>query len=159
MNQTTSHSIKILKPVLDAAQQEQIIVFIAIISILFGVFNAFVVLKVKVSRADEQGQPVDDENENIVKALPWFEEVRENFQRNFRLLFGGGKADIRLEEGEDVLDAGVDERLAPRAALQACATVQRSASHARVRLEERRAETHTFAHNVCLCEMGLWHGR
>ena len=37
-----------------------------------------------------------------------FEEVRGNFQQIFRLLFGGGKAVIRLEEGVDVLEAGVE---------------------------------------------------
>jgi len=37
-----------------------------------------------------------------------FAAVRENFQLIFRKLFGGGKADIVLEEGVDVLEAGVD---------------------------------------------------
>ena len=49
---------------------------------------------------------IDEESRRLF--VETFEEVRENFQRNFRLLFGGGKADIRLEEGEDVLDAGVE---------------------------------------------------
>ncbi len=37
-----------------------------------------------------------------------FQEVRDHFQKLFRKLFGGGKADIILEEGVDILDAGVD---------------------------------------------------
>lgn len=37
-----------------------------------------------------------------------FEEVRVHFQEVFRRLFGGGKADIFLEEAEDILDAGVE---------------------------------------------------
>ena len=38
-----------------------------------------------------------------------FEQVRQNFQVLFRKLFGGGTADILLEEGvEDVLEAGID---------------------------------------------------
>lgn len=37
-----------------------------------------------------------------------FDEVRVNFQRIFRQLFGGGRADIRLEDGEDVLSAGIE---------------------------------------------------
>jgi len=37
-----------------------------------------------------------------------FEEIRGNFQRIFRKLFGGGKADIVLEEAEDILDAGIE---------------------------------------------------
>ncbi|MBL8863447.1 MAG: chromosome segregation protein SMC [Planctomycetes bacterium] len=37
-----------------------------------------------------------------------FEAVRANFQRIFRQLFGGGKADVTLTEGDDPLDAGVE---------------------------------------------------
>ena len=37
-----------------------------------------------------------------------FEEIRTNFQVIFRKLFGGGKADILLEEAEDILDAGIE---------------------------------------------------
>ncbi|MEE9200125.1 MAG: AAA family ATPase, partial [Candidatus Brocadiales bacterium] len=37
-----------------------------------------------------------------------FEEIRENFNIMFRKLFGGGKAHIYLEEGVDVLDAGIE---------------------------------------------------
>jgi chromosome segregation protein len=37
-----------------------------------------------------------------------FEEVKVHFQQVFRRLFGGGKADIYLEEAEDILDAGVE---------------------------------------------------
>jgi len=34
--------------------------------------------------------------------------VRVNFQRIFRQLFGGGKADVTLTEGDDPLDTGVE---------------------------------------------------
>ena len=37
-----------------------------------------------------------------------FEDVRENFQILFRKLFGGGRAEIVLEEEVDILDAGID---------------------------------------------------
>ena len=37
-----------------------------------------------------------------------FEEIRAHFQEIFRKLFGGGKADIILEEAEDILDAGIE---------------------------------------------------
>jgi chromosome segregation protein len=37
-----------------------------------------------------------------------FEEIRVHFQEVFRRLFGGGKADIYLEEAEDILEAGVE---------------------------------------------------
>jgi len=37
-----------------------------------------------------------------------FNTVRENFQVMFRRLFGGGKADLVLEETDDPLNAGID---------------------------------------------------
>ncbi len=37
-----------------------------------------------------------------------FQDVRQNFQLMFRKLFGGGKADIILEENVDILEAGID---------------------------------------------------
>jgi len=37
-----------------------------------------------------------------------FDEIRGHFQEIFRKLFGGGKADIILEDSEDVLDAGIE---------------------------------------------------
>jgi chromosome segregation protein len=37
-----------------------------------------------------------------------FEEIRVHFQQLFRKLFGGGKADILLEDAEDILDAGIE---------------------------------------------------
>jgi len=37
-----------------------------------------------------------------------FDDVRENFQGLFRKLFGGGRADIVLDEDVDILDAGID---------------------------------------------------
>ncbi|UCC23089.1 MAG: chromosome segregation protein SMC, partial [Planctomycetota bacterium] len=37
-----------------------------------------------------------------------FEEIRVHFQQIFRKLFGGGKADILLEDDEDILEAGIE---------------------------------------------------
>ncbi len=37
-----------------------------------------------------------------------FEEIRVHFQQVFRRLFGGGKADILLEDAEDILEAGIE---------------------------------------------------
>ncbi len=37
-----------------------------------------------------------------------FEEVRVHFQQIFRKLFGGGRADILLEENDDILEAGIE---------------------------------------------------
>ena len=40
--------------------------------------------------------------------LETLEQVREHFQELFRKLFGGGRAELVLEEGVDVLESGVD---------------------------------------------------
>jgi len=37
-----------------------------------------------------------------------FEEIRTHFQQIFRKLFGGGKADILLEDAEDILEAPIE---------------------------------------------------
>lgn len=37
-----------------------------------------------------------------------FEEIRMHFQQIFRKLFGGGRADIVLEDAEDILEAGIE---------------------------------------------------
>ncbi|HPS55178.1 MAG TPA: hypothetical protein PLP05_06245, partial [Sedimentisphaerales bacterium] len=37
-----------------------------------------------------------------------FELIREHFQQLFRKLFGGGKADILLEDAEDILESGIE---------------------------------------------------
>lgn len=37
-----------------------------------------------------------------------FEEVRKHFQELFKKLFGGGRADILLDDPEDVLESGID---------------------------------------------------
>jgi chromosome segregation protein len=37
-----------------------------------------------------------------------FEQIRANFQKVFRRLFGGGKADIFLEDPADVLESGIE---------------------------------------------------
>ncbi len=37
-----------------------------------------------------------------------FDEIRGHFQDIFRKLFGGGKADIMLEDAEDILEAGIE---------------------------------------------------
>lgn len=37
-----------------------------------------------------------------------FEAIRRHYQDTFRVLFGGGRADLVLEEGEDVLECGIE---------------------------------------------------
>ncbi|MCD4832117.1 MAG: chromosome segregation protein SMC [Anaerohalosphaeraceae bacterium] len=46
--------------------------------------------------------------ESLDKFMTTFEEVRINFQSVFRKLFGGGKADIILEDPEDLLESGIE---------------------------------------------------
>jgi len=42
------------------------------------------------------------------KFLETFEQIRIHFQQLFRKLFGGGKADILLEDTEDILECGIE---------------------------------------------------
>lgn len=37
-----------------------------------------------------------------------FDAIRKNFKKNFEILFGGGEADLKLTESQDVLDAGIE---------------------------------------------------
>ncbi|NLH17799.1 MAG: chromosome segregation protein SMC [Phycisphaerae bacterium] len=46
--------------------------------------------------------------ESREKFIVTFEQVRANFQTLFRKLFGGGKADVLLENPEDVLESGIE---------------------------------------------------
>ncbi|MDZ4772165.1 MAG: chromosome segregation protein SMC [Planctomycetota bacterium] len=62
-------------------------------------------LKAK-STLEETIQTIDGESKRLF--METFEVVRTNFQRIFRQLFGGGKADVTLEPDVDPLDAGVD---------------------------------------------------
>jgi chromosome segregation protein len=55
---------------------------------------------------NETLKKIEEESERLF--VETFEEVRTNFQRIFRQLFGGGKADVKLTEGEPVLEAGVE---------------------------------------------------
>ena len=49
---------------------------------------------------------IDAESERLFQET--FEEVRGHFQTLFRQLFGGGRADLVLGEGESVLEAGIE---------------------------------------------------
>jgi chromosome segregation protein len=49
---------------------------------------------------------INEESERLF--LEAFEEIREHFKAIFRQLFGGGRADITLAEGEPVLEAGIE---------------------------------------------------
>ena len=42
-----------------------------------------------------------------------FQQINQSFQETFRDLFGGGKASLRLEDEEHVLDCGIDIQVQP----------------------------------------------
>lgn len=46
--------------------------------------------------------------ESMDKFAITFEQIRTNFQEVFRKLFGGGKADVLLEQPEDILESGIE---------------------------------------------------
>ena len=37
-----------------------------------------------------------------------FQQIRQNFQATFRRLFGGGRADVMLEDASNLLDSGIE---------------------------------------------------
>lgn len=49
---------------------------------------------------------LDGESRTLFKET--FEKVRENFQKNFKILFNGGEADLQFTEDGDVLEAGIE---------------------------------------------------
>ena len=46
--------------------------------------------------------------ESLTRFTKTFDQVRENFQDLFRKLFGGGKADVILEDPDNPLDSGIE---------------------------------------------------
>jgi chromosome segregation protein len=46
--------------------------------------------------------------ESVERFRTAFEQIRVNFQELFRKLFGGGKADVVLENPEDILESGIE---------------------------------------------------
>ena len=49
---------------------------------------------------------VDEESRKLFKLT--FETIRENFKKNFQILFNGGEADLQLTETKNILEAGVE---------------------------------------------------
>jgi chromosome segregation protein len=62
-------------------------------------------VKAKAELTDVIGR-INDETKTLFTDT--FEKIRANFQTMFVEMFGGGKADLRLVEGEDVLEAGIE---------------------------------------------------
>ncbi len=51
-------------------------------------------------------QTLDQESRKIFKKT--FEQIRQNFQKNFSILFTGGFADLTFTESSDILEAGIE---------------------------------------------------
>lgn len=49
---------------------------------------------------------LDEESRNVFRET--FESIRQNFKKNFQLLFNGGEADLIFTESADVLEAGIE---------------------------------------------------
>lgn len=49
---------------------------------------------------------LDSESRKIFKEV--FGMIRENFQKNFKILFNGGESDLQLTESQDILEAGIE---------------------------------------------------
>lgn len=49
---------------------------------------------------------LDGESRTLFKKT--FDEIRENFKKNFQILFRGGEADLELLEGKDILECGIE---------------------------------------------------
>lgn len=77
-------------------------------------------LESRYQKLDEQYQDLVQAKEALIKIIQrintdsrkifveTLEAIRTNFQKLFRQTFGGGQADIILEEGVDVLEAGIE---------------------------------------------------
>lgn len=49
---------------------------------------------------------LDQESRKLFKET--YDQIRENFQKNFKILFNGGEADLIFVESGDILEAGID---------------------------------------------------
>jgi chromosome segregation protein len=58
---------------------------------------------------EELTKAIDELNQTSLKLFTdTFEQVRKNFQFTFERLFDGGRADLQLVQGEDVLESGIE---------------------------------------------------
>jgi chromosome segregation protein len=58
---------------------------------------------------EELTKAIDELNQTSLKLFTdTFEQVRKNFQFTFERLFVGGRADLQLVQGEDVLESGIE---------------------------------------------------
>ena len=63
---TSIHSVNQIPAKINIDYQENFIIIASVLSIVYGIINAYLVLRIKVTRdLDKSGREVDDENENI----------------------------------------------------------------------------------------------
>ena len=63
---TSIHSVNYIPAKINIDYQENFIIIASVLSIVYGIINAYLVLRIKVTRdLDKSGREVDDENENI----------------------------------------------------------------------------------------------
>ena len=60
------------------------------------------------AKAQLEGAIVQLDQLSVTRFTETFEKVREHFRETFRRLFGGGRAEIILENPNDVLESGID---------------------------------------------------
>ena len=64
--------------------------------------------------AEDLKKVIDQLDENMrAQFQEQFARMRTEFDQTFRDLFGGGKAQLKLTEGEDVLESGIEIKAAP----------------------------------------------
>ena len=63
-------------------------------------------LEASKSDLEEIISKLDHESRKIFRKT--FQQIRENFQKNFAILFNGGSADLTFTESSDILEAGVE---------------------------------------------------
>ena len=63
---TPTHSVNLVSAMINIDYQENFIIIASVLAIIYGIINAYLVLRIKVTRdLDKSGREVDDENENI----------------------------------------------------------------------------------------------
>jgi chromosome segregation protein len=60
------------------------------------------------SRSDLESIIEDLDEESRKKFQETFEIVRQNFKKNFMILFSGGEADLKFTQHDDILEAGIE---------------------------------------------------
>jgi chromosome segregation protein len=60
------------------------------------------------ARADLEKLSIKEKNEQSIRFMSTYEKIRKNFHTMFRRLFGGGRAELRLLDENQVLESGIE---------------------------------------------------